>query len=32
MAHLLNDATNKNTNVTLVEVLDKVLEKGAVIN
>jgi hypothetical protein len=32
MAHLLNDATNKNTNVSLVEVLDKVLEKGAVIN
>jgi len=32
MAHLLNDATDKNANVTLVEALDKVLERGAVIN
>jgi len=28
----MNDAVNKNTSVTLVEALDKVLEKGAVIH
>ncbi|MFH2030730.1 MAG: gas vesicle protein GvpJ [Bacteroidota bacterium] len=32
MANLLNTTVNKNDNVTLVDALDKVLEKGAVIN
>jgi hypothetical protein len=32
MANLLNHTVNKNDNVTLVDALDKVLEKGAVIN
>lgn len=32
MSHLLNHTINKNENVTLVDALDKVLEKGAVIN
>lgn len=32
MADLLNTPVNKNDNVTLVDALDKVLEKGAVIN
>lgn len=32
MADLLKTAVNKNDNVTLVDALDKVLEKGAVIN
>lgn len=32
MADLLNTTVNKNDNVTLVDALDKVLEKGAVIN
>jgi len=32
MADLLNTTANKNVNVTLVDALDKVLEKGAVIN
>ena len=32
MSHLLNHTVNKNENVTLVDALDKVLEKGAVIN
>jgi len=32
MANLLSNTVNKNNNVTLVDALDKVLEKGAVIN
>jgi hypothetical protein len=32
MSNLLNHTVNKNDNVTLVDALDKVLEKGAVIN
>lgn len=32
MADLLNTTVNRNDNVTLVDALDKVLEKGAVIN
>jgi len=32
MSNLLNHTVNKNKNVTLVDALDKVLEKGAVIN
>lgn len=32
MANLLNTTVNKNDRVTLIEALDKVLEKGAVIN
>ncbi|MBS3905425.1 MAG: gas vesicle protein K [Syntrophaceae bacterium] len=32
MANLLSHTVNKNNNVTLVDALDKVLEKGAVIN
>jgi len=32
MAHLLSNAVNKNDHVTPVDALDKVLEKGAVIN
>jgi len=32
MANLLNTTVNRNDNVTLVDALDKVLEKGAVIN
>jgi len=32
MANLLSTSVNKNDNVTLVDALDKVLEKGAVIN
>jgi len=32
MADLLSTSVNKNDNVTLVDALDKVLEKGAVIN
>jgi len=32
VADLLNTTANKNVNVTLVDALDKVLEKGAVIN
>jgi len=32
MANLLSHAVNKKDNVTLVDALDKVLEKGAVIN
>jgi len=32
MANLLSTSVNKNDNATLVDALDKVLEKGAVIN
>lgn len=32
MSNLLSHTVNKNDNVTLVDALDKVLEKGAVIN